>query len=147
MDWWIWLLVGLACLALEVMTPGGIIMLFFGVAAGVVGVLTAAGLGGPLWFQVLLFSVIAIVSLLTLRGPIIRRMQSTEVASAAVDNFVGETAVVLEPISPGAIGKAELRGTGWSARNVGSSRLSKGQRCTVWEVDGLQLSIGPAEGD
>ena len=142
MPWWIWILIALACLALEVMTPGGIILLFFGVSAGVVGTLVAVGLGGPLWFQVLLFSFLSIVSVLTLRGPIVRRMRVTNAASRAVDSLVGERGVLLEDLSPGDIGKAELRGTSWNARNVGEVLLAKGQRCVVKEVDGVNLMIG-----
>ena len=142
MPWWIWILIALACLALEVMTPGGIILLFFGVSAGVVGTLVAVGLGGPLWFQVLLFSFLSIVSVLTLRGPIVRRMRVTNAASRAVDLLVGERGVLLEDLSPGDIGKAKLRGTSWNARNVGEVLLAKGQRCVVKEVDGVNLMIG-----
>ena len=69
------ILVGLGLLAVEVAMPGGIILLFFGVSAMIVGVLVALGLGGPPWFQVLLFSLLSVVSLLTLRGPILRRVK------------------------------------------------------------------------
>ncbi|MFQ5700706.1 MAG: NfeD family protein [Acidobacteriota bacterium] len=142
MAWWIWILIGLGCLGLEVMTPGGIIMLFFGVSAGVVGVFVGVGLGGPLWAQILLFSVLSIVSLLTLRGPIIRRMRVREKDQSNIDSLVGETAVLLGDLSPGAIGKGELRGTGWTVQNVGQHKLTKGQRCAVRKVDGLRLHVG-----
>ena len=141
MTWWIWLLVGLACLALEVMTPGGIIMLFFGVSAVVIGVLSALGLGGPLWFQILLFSFLSIASLLTLRSPIMRFMNRNDGASLAIDNLVGETAVLMQDLSPGDIGKAELRGTAWNVQNVGDEQLTAGQRCKVSKVDGLNLMV------
>jgi membrane protein implicated in regulation of membrane protease activity len=65
MDWWIWVLVGFACLVAEVVIPGGVVLLFFGAAALVLGAIVAAGLGGPLWFQLLEFSYLSVVSLLT----------------------------------------------------------------------------------
>ena len=58
MSWWIWIVVGLACCAAELLTPGGIVMIFFGAAALVVGLMTAAGLGGPFWLQILVFTVL-----------------------------------------------------------------------------------------
>ena len=67
MTWWIWIIFGLLLLAAEVMVPGGIIMLFFGAAALIVGLLVALGLGGPIWLQWALFSVVSVVSLLALR--------------------------------------------------------------------------------
>jgi len=45
MAWWLWLLVGLALLGIEMITPGGFFTIFFGVAALIVGVLTRFGRG------------------------------------------------------------------------------------------------------
>ncbi|MDC4227637.1 MAG: NfeD family protein [Candidatus Manganitrophus sp.] len=39
------------------------------------------------------------------------------------------------------VGKAELRGTAWSARNVGETPVTKGQRCKVVQIDGLTLWV------
>jgi membrane protein implicated in regulation of membrane protease activity len=58
-----------------------------------------------------------------------------------VDTLVGEVATVIENIQAGSVGKAELRGTSWNARNMGSQDLARGQRCRVESVDGLTLFI------
>ncbi len=141
MTWWIWILVGLALLAVEVAIPGGIIMLFFGFSAMIVGVLVALGVGGPLWFQALLFSVLSVASLLTLRGSILRRINSNDGSADQVDSIAGTQAVVLDDIAPLAEGKVELRGAPWIAHNVGDSLLSAGQKCIVDRVDGLKLYV------
>jgi membrane protein implicated in regulation of membrane protease activity len=60
-----------------------------------------------------------------------------------MDSMVGETAVLTEDLQPGHTGKAELRGSTWSARNVGPSSLSMGQRVTVKKVEGLTLWVRP----
>jgi membrane protein implicated in regulation of membrane protease activity len=60
-----------------------------------------------------------------------------------VDSLVGESAIVLEDIPPGGVGKAELRGTSWNARNVAKLPLAKAQRCIVKSVEGLTLWIQP----
>ena len=132
---------GLALLGLEALVPGGIIMVFFGVAAILVGGLVAIDMGGPLWFQGLLFSVVSIVSLLTLRNPILRRMNPTDAAAAEVDSLAGEQALLFGDIAPGAEGRVELRGAPWTARNVGDALLKAGQKCTVDRVDGLKLYV------
>jgi membrane protein implicated in regulation of membrane protease activity len=141
MTWWLWILAGLVLMVAEVVAPGGIIMLFFGVAALIVGALVAAGLGGPVWFQWLLFSVLSIVSLVTLRGPILRRMREGVARSAQVDSLVGELVLLITDLAPGAEGKVELRGTSWTAKNVGDRPLSKGQQCKVDRIDGLKLFV------
>ena len=141
MGWWIWILGGLALLALEIVIPGGIIFLFFGVAALIVGVLVALGLGGPLWFQWLLFSVLSIVSMLTLRRPILRRLQINLDETDTIDNFRGERVRVAEELQPGAEGKGEFRGTHWTVENVGDTVLAADSSAIVERVEGLRLFI------
>jgi hypothetical protein len=58
-----------------------------------------------------------------------------------VDSLVGETAVATEEIHLNAVGKAELRGTSWNARNVGDKPLVRGQRCVVERVEGLTIFV------
>ena len=60
-----------------------------------------------------------------------------------VDSLVGETAIPLEEIEPGAVGRAELRGTVWSARNRATVPLRKGQRCSVVAVERLMIFLEP----
>jgi membrane protein implicated in regulation of membrane protease activity len=51
MAWWLWLLGGIALLGVEVLTPGGFYVMFFGVGALVVGLLVGLQAGGPPWVQ------------------------------------------------------------------------------------------------
>ena len=141
MDWWIWILLGLLLLGVEVAIPGGIIMVFFGVSALLVGVLKVVGLAGPVWFQWLLFSVLSIVSLVTLRSPIMKKIAARAEEGGTVDSVKGEGAVPMEDLAPDGLGKVEFRGTSWSARNIGARPLAKGERCVVDRVEGLTLLV------
>lgn len=143
MVWWYWLFMGLILAGAEMMAPGGFYLLFFGIAALVVGALAGTGVVQTDWLQWLLFSGLAILSLLLFRGPLLRMMKEHERHAHPVDTMVGETAVLLDDLPPGQTGKAELRGTTWSARNGGVSPLSKGQRAAVTKVDGLTLWLKP----
>ena len=58
-----------------------------------------------------------------------------------VDSLVGETALALEDIAPGAMGKVELRGASWTARNTGDQPIQRSERPKVERVDGLTLYI------
>ena len=141
MVWWYWMVLGLALLAAEMTTPGGFYILFFGLAALVVGTLAGLEIANVDWLQWLLFSVIAIGSLLVFRGPLMARLSHGRKAHAEVDSMVGEVAIPLEPLAAGETGKAELRGTTWTAKNVGPTDVLKGQRGKVTKVDGLTLWI------
>jgi inner membrane protein len=140
MSWWLWLVVGLALIGLEVLTPGGFYVLFFGLGALVVGTLVGLGLGGPTWVQWLLFSAISVVSLFVFRPYLLRATRSQE-RTDPVDTLEGEVALPLEDLAPGAVGKVELRGTTWTAVNRDDRLLARGERCRVTRVEGLTLSI------
>ena len=141
MIWWHWLLLGLLLLGAEMMTPGGFYILFFGIAAILVGALAGLDLVQTDWLQWLLFSGLAVGSLLIFRGPLMARMNPDQSGSVDVDSMVGEIALPLELLAAGAVGKVELRGTTWSARNADTAPLAKGQRTKVTKVDGLTLWV------
>jgi membrane protein implicated in regulation of membrane protease activity len=140
MAWWLWVLMGLGLLALELFTPGGFYVLFFGVGAVVVGALVGLGWVGPPWTEWLIFSVISILSLVFFRRPVLAWFSAGD-RDHAIDQLEGELAVPLEDLAPGAVGKAELRGAAWTAQNADDRLLAKGQRCRVARVEGLTLWI------
>ncbi len=140
MTWWFWVVLGLVLGAIELATPGGFFVIFFGIAALAVGALALAGAVGPAWMQWLLFPAIAIVTLRLFRQPLLGKL-GIGGGGADVDSLVGEVAIASTDIAPGGHGRAELRGTGWSARNVDDRPLAAGQRCRVVAVHGLRLDL------
>ena len=100
MVWYHWLLLGVVLIALEMAASGGFYIIFFGVAAVIIALLSLAGLSGPLWFELLLFSVLSVASLLFFRNPIMRRL-NLEGGAADLDTLAGQTCSVLEPMPPG----------------------------------------------
>jgi len=141
MVWWYWMLLGLVLLGIEMVTPGGFYILFFGLAALIVGSLAGLGFAQAEWFQWLLFSGLAILSLLVFRGPLLGWLKKQEKDLPAVDTLAGESAIPLEDLAANGTGKAELRGTTWTAHNAGLSPLMKGQRCKVERVEELTIWI------
>src|SRR5262245_22608494 len=140
MVYWAWILVGLGLLVVEVATPGGFFALFFGVSALIVGALVGLGWAGPAWMQWLLFSGVAVVALVLLRKPLQTRLARGG-PGRPVDSLAAEPALALEDIAVGGTGKAELRGTSWTARNGGAEAVTKGQRLKVDRVEGLTLHV------
>jgi membrane protein implicated in regulation of membrane protease activity len=144
MTWWQWLVVGLVLVALEMAAAGGFYIIFFGIAAIAIAGLRLIDMAGPAWFQLLLFSAISVGSLLLFRQRLLRQCQLPG-APADIDSLVGDTALALSDISPGAVGKVELRGTTWDARNSTAGVIPKGSRCTVIRTDRLTLFVRPEE--
>jgi membrane protein implicated in regulation of membrane protease activity len=142
MLWWHWSILGLLLLGLEVLTLGGLgnfYFLFFGVAALIVSVLSGAGLVEAPWLQWVLFSVIGVALLFALRSQLQPKQSPDGKGDPIVDTLIGEVATVLEDLPVEGAGKAELRGSTWTARNGGQGPLVKGQRAQVLRVDGLTL--------
>jgi membrane protein implicated in regulation of membrane protease activity len=145
MPWWLWVLGGLALLLGEVLTPGGFFVVFFGAGAILVGGAKLLGWAGPAWAEWLAFSVLSVGSLLLFRSRLVRATRLA--AGKPVDRLEGESAVVTEDVPPGGVGKAELRGSSWSARTAEASSLVRGQRCRVERVEGLTLWLRPERAD
>lgn len=140
MVYWAWALLGLGLLVVEVATPGGFFFLFFGFSALLVALLVGLGWAGPAWMQWLLFSALSVVALALLRKPLQARLTPKD-GARVVDSMAGETAIAQDDIAIGAIGKAEMRGTTWSAKNAGAEAIAKGQRLKVDRVEGLMLHV------
>jgi membrane protein implicated in regulation of membrane protease activity len=142
MLWWHWLVIGLILVALEMAASGGFYVIFFGIAALAIAALHVFDAAGPAWVQLLLFSAISVGSLIFFRNRLLKWLQLDQ-AGPDVDSLVGDTAVPLEDIPAGAVGRAELRGAVWSARNQDSKTIERGQRCRVVEVDRLMILLKP----
>ena len=140
--WWHWLVLGLFLVVAEIAAAGGFYIIFFGIGAIFVGLLASAGLAGPLWVQMLLFSVFSIGGLVVFRQQMLRWFQ-TDPQAPAVDLIVGEIGVATEDLAPGSVGRVELRGSAWSGRNRGADVLVRGSRIRVVAVDGLTLDVVP----
>jgi membrane protein implicated in regulation of membrane protease activity len=145
MAWWIWAIIGLVLLAAELFVPVDFYVFFLGIAALGVSAVAVFGLTESASSQLFVFSVFAVTSLVVLRRPLVARLKRSTDTGVGIETLIGETAVLLEDLLPGAIAKAELRGTTWSARAEAAERLRKGEICRVERVEGLVLWVRPED--
>jgi inner membrane protein len=138
MLWWVWFLIGMFLLALE-FVASTLHSAFFAAGAFLVSLLVAIGVGGPLWAQLLTFTAFSLVTLFLIRPFVVGKLRLNE--TKVVDSMIGEVAMAVEDIPAAAVGRAEMRGSTWSAQNVGQTTLARGQRCTVERVEGLMLYV------
>jgi inner membrane protein len=138
MTWWIWIVIGFVLLALE-FTAASLHVGFFAVGGFVVGLLILFGVDLPIWAQLLVFTATSLLAFFFVRPVLVRKLKLDQ--KKVVDTLVGEQAIAMEEIPTQGLGKAEMRGTTWSARNVGETVLNRGQRCVVAHVDGLVLHV------
>ena len=141
MEWWGWAILGIACMVIEVHLTQDFTLFCVGVAAFVVTAVAAFAVDLPYWSHWLLFSALAVVVLLTVRKPLLGRLRPDRGRDADFDYLLGEVATPSEDLAGNGVGKAELRGSVWTARNAEPTNLSKGQRCRVTRVEGLTVWI------
>jgi membrane protein implicated in regulation of membrane protease activity len=140
--WWHWLVLGLLLVGGELVSAGGFFIIFFGVGALAVGLLASAGMAGPIWVQLLLFSGVSVATLLLFRSRLLTLFQQDPQAPS-IGQLVGEIGTVSGALAPGDVGRGELHGSAWSARNASSERLVGGARVRVLRVEGLMLYVAP----
>jgi membrane protein implicated in regulation of membrane protease activity len=138
MPWWIWVLFGLLLLGIE-LAASTLHIGLFAIGAFTVALLVGFGVEMPLWAELMTFTIVSVVAIVVIRPILIRKLHLDQ--KKIVDTFVGEQALALDDIAPAAVGKAEMRGTTWSARNIGETALIRGQRCVVTDIRGLEIQV------
>ncbi len=144
MAWWLWIVLGAALLAAELfLIDAQFYLVFLGTAAIVVGFADVAGLGGPPWVEWLGFAGLSLALLMMFRERL--RAKLRPLGPGFDGSLAGETGVASEALAPGARGGAELRGTTWTAHNVGTETIPAGARLVVERSEGVLLHVRRAE--
>ena len=138
MPWWGWLVLAALVLISETVVLTDFYLVFFAASAVILGLLGLLGANLPLFAQWLLFASLSIGTLVLFRARLREKIKTRE---QEVDKLEDEIAVATERLVAGATGQAGLRGSTWSARNIGELDLEAGDRCRVERVDGLVLLI------
>lgn len=143
---YLWILLGLAIMSMELFAPGFIIV-FFGLGAVLTGVLLIF-VPMSINTQLVLFAVVSIILLVSFRkmaqGYFVGRTANPNPTGAAMEVFTGETAVVTEDILPNSPkGKVEFHGSFWNAD--AEVEIAKGTKVTVLSRRNLTLKVKPLE--
>ena len=139
--WW-WLVAGVGLAVIEVVAPG-VFLLWLGIAAGIVGVVSFILPSMSLETQIALFAILAVVSVVI--GRIVMRRVIEEddgsTLNRRADQYVGRTTELVADIVNGT-GKVKLGDTMWI---VEGDDMPAGTRVTVKAADGVRLKVVRAE--
>lgn len=139
MAWWLWLVLGGVLAAVELLGDAAFYFIFLGAAAVLVGVLELAGAGLPVWAQWLLFAASSVASMVLFRRKLYERVRG---GLPGYDGSVAGTVVdVLEDVAAGGRTRVELRGSPWTATNVGAAAIAAGAQARVVESKGTHVTI------
>ncbi len=134
-----WLIVLIVMIVVELSTVS-LTSLWF--AAGALIALVVSLLGGPIWLQVILFLVTAIILLLLVR-PLSVRILSKKAEKTNVESLIGRDAVVTEDIDNIAgKGEAAVDGVVWTARmKERDGKCPQGSICIVERIEGVKIIL------
>ena len=138
MEVWLWLIVLILAVVIEMMTTQLVCIWF---AGGALVGLVAHFLHAPLWLQVILAAAVTLVLLIATR-PFVRRFLEKEETPTNADRVIGQTAVVTESIDNVLEqGRVTVLGSDWRAKSESGEIIEVGVRVTVQKIEGVKLIV------
>jgi membrane protein implicated in regulation of membrane protease activity len=143
MPWWGWMGIGMLLLAAELfIIEADFYLVFLGVAAALTGLLGLAVPGMPDWLQWLAFAALSLVLMVLFRKRVYRLLRR-EVADLPND-MLSEHVALPEGLPVDGSCRVDLRGSTWTARNVGTAPIVPGGKARVVAVEGITLKVEAA---
>ena len=140
MLWWSWMIIGAVLLGAELFAVDAqFYLVFLGLSAAIVGMLSLFGVVMPDWMQWTVFAALSLTSFFTFRKTLYEKIRGH--AEGFNETISGQMVKIPSDIAPGADARIDYRGTKWTARNVGGETISGGSRAKVVKVDGLTLHV------
>lgn len=138
----VWLIALVVLLFVEFVTMGLTTIWF---AGGALIATLVAAFGGPLWLQIVCFSVVSILLLIFTR-PIAMKYFNNKRVKTNVEDIIGKQVTVKERIDNVAgTGVVVLQGNEWSARSVDEKVYEEASVLVIKEVKGVTLIVSDTE--
>jgi membrane protein implicated in regulation of membrane protease activity len=140
MAWWHWCVIGTLLLGAELFAiDAQFYLIFIGAGAIIVGLVGLFGIDLPDWAQWVLFAVLSVTAMVTVRRQLYAKIRSRPIGK--VDTDVSHRVVIPHELAPGKSTRVEYRGSGWTAVNVGDRPIPAGEEVRIEAVDGLMLHV------
>ncbi len=134
--WIIWMIAGILCIIIEIMTTG-FVFLSFGVAAIVTG-LVAKFVNVPIQF--LIFALSAFLVFLSMRK-FSKKILSSNPTETNMYALKGKTGIVTKTIEAEGKGYVKIGGEEWSAVSIKNEKIESGQKILIKDLEGNKLIV------
>ncbi len=140
MTWWGWMVIGMLLLGAELfIIEANFFLVFLGAAAIVTGLVGLAMPDLPQWLQWLTFAALAVVSMVFFRKRVYRALRRD--VPDMVNDMMSEHLKLPDGLPVDGTCRVELRGSTWTARNVGAEPIPPGANVRIVGVDGVTLRV------
>lgn len=139
--WLVWIIISIICLILELSSGDFFILCFaIGAAAGAI----MAGCGLSIAWQIIIFVVVSILSLMLVRPTLIKKLHKPQRERLSnVEAMVGQQGRVSERIEAGGYGRVAIDGDDWKARSADGSAIEKDERVRVVKMESIIVIVKP----
>ena len=142
MPWWGWVVLGLLLLASELLfVDAAFYLVFIGVAAIGVGALGLLEFGLEPSMQGLVFSVLAVESMVLFRKRLYTMLRGSTPDYG--DGLAGERIIIDTLLEPGKSCRQHFRGTDWTIVNRGSASVEPNTEVVIEATEGLKIIVTP----
>ncbi|MBQ9276909.1 MAG: hypothetical protein IJ226_04895 [Clostridia bacterium] len=139
----VWTAITVAAVLIEVFTPQ-LVSIWFAIAGGVcIGLAFVPGL--PFWANIIIFAVLSIILLLTLRPTLTKLLKKNKDLKTNVDSLVGVRVRMIKSATFDELGQAKIGDVVWSVKAKDDIELKEGEIVEVVEVDGNKLIAVPSQ--
>ncbi len=138
-----WLIIGIILSALEILTPGFVIICF-GISALIVALISYLGVDN-LVIQSIVFTVFSLVFTLLSRTIfkkyLIRNSENNKIKTS-LEKMIGSYGIVAETIdNDKSLGRVLVNSEDWAARSFDNSIIEKDCKIKVKKIDGIKLIV------
>lgn len=145
--WFVWAVIGIACIGLEMIMPGFVIF-FFGMGALATALCTLVPFVADIvWLQVIVFVAFSTLSLVFLRRRFTRIFAGSVFDSGKgnpEEEGIGGIAEVTETVGSVKDGRIRFMGTTWKAR-CREGEIPSGANARILGRDGMTYIVEPAD--
>lgn len=138
----IWIVVCIAALVIEILTPTALVSIWFSVGAIAAAICTMLGLSVTIQVVV---CILVSVAFIFLARPVALRYLRGNIVPTNADRLIGENAIVLEAIQEDTWGKVKVRGVEWSAVSTNKQPISEGKHVRIDAIEGAKLLVHEIE--
>ncbi len=136
--WYIWLILFLVCLGIEMVTPGTFFFLCFSI--GAVFAMAASLFGFGYQISIVVFCIASVISMFFIR-PLLKKYMRKRKINTNVDAIVGIKTCLLEAISATQTGKVKVEGEIWLVVSSNGENIPAGTMVEIISVDGTKLVV------
>jgi membrane protein implicated in regulation of membrane protease activity len=143
MTWWAWMILGAVLFGAELFAiDAQFYLVFLGVSAALVGLLSLFGLAMPEWGEWLVFAALALISMVTFRHALYMKIRGNVPGFRA--GMAGDFVELPEGLESGQSIRTSFRGSNWTVVNDGPEPIASGQRAPIVRSEGLTLYVSTA---